>query len=77
MATEHTNLEKSQHHITSGRSSVSENIDTPIGHSPTHWYYGRASREIGTRVSFYSNLRRIWDTAQDRLHGLLNRAKRR
>lgn len=76
MATEHTNLENSQHHITSRRSGVSEYKDTPIGESPTLWYYGRARRKVRARVSFYGNLRRVWDTAKDRLHGLLNRAKR-
>ena len=50
--------------------------NAPIGESHALWNYGAARRQVRRRVSFNIYLRRIRETATDRLYGLLNRIKR-
>lgn len=47
-----------------------------IGEGIALWNYGPARRQVRRRVGFNIYLRRVRDTAKDRLRGLLNRVKR-
>ena len=48
----------------------------PVWKHPALWHRARNDNPSISRRSMHLNLRRIWDTFEDRIYGVLNRIKR-
>lgn len=69
-------MENRPHHIQNPTVSAGENYNTPVGESPALWH---RAKEVDPNVGWHAtriNVRRIWNTFEDRCHGVVNSSKR-